>query len=369
MQTPYIGEIQLVAHEAVPNGWRECDGTLLQINQYQALFSLLGTTYGGNGQTTFALPDLRGRIPVMPGGVAVLGSKFGTETETLDVTQLPGHAHDVSGLTLSCASSSATLRSPVGAVPAAEARGVTAIYGSGASAMSPQAISGFAPELASAGGSQPHDNRAPYLALKYLIATSGLFPAQSGVMDADRGAFVGEISMFAGTFAPGGWAFCAGALLPISQNTALFSLLGTYYGGNGKSDFALPNLSGKTPMGTGTGPGGSEYEQGFQGGAESVTLAAFEMPVHTHPIQSGGATPALRCFSGAGNASTPVANVPAAEAFGATAIYRPAADSSSAMSYPTATQTTGSGLPHNNRPPSLGVNFIIALQGVFPAPQ
>jgi len=365
--SPYLGEIQMLAFPFAPRGWAACNGQLLAINQNQGLFALIGTTYGGNGQTNFALPDLRSRMPVMEGGGLTLGTKVGTESETLNITQLPAHAHVVTGLTLGAAAGAATLRSPANAVPALEARGVTAPYSSNASsAMSEQAISGFAPVLSSVGGSQPHTNLAPYLALHYVIALQGMFPSASGGLDPNRTPYVGEITMVAyDTVVPDGWVPCSGQLLPLSQNTALFSLLGTYYGGDGKATFALPNLNGKTPIMHGDSTTGSTYDLGQESGVDSVALFASEIPSHNHPVASGSATPSLRCVSGPGNSTSPVGNLPAAEAFGATATYRPAADGS-VMAHPVGTQSAGAGQSHNNRPPSLTINFLIALQGVFP---
>ena len=168
--------------------------------------------------------------------------------------------------------------------------------------------------------------------------------------------FVAEIRIFAGNFAPKGWAFCNGQLMPISQNTALFSLLGTSYGGDGKSTFALPNLQGCAPLhaGTGPGPGLSERFLGDTGGEQTVTLIESEIPSHTHTVN---------CSSGSGTSATP-----ANSTFGSGARGRPAAyaSGSNVQMSPTATSQTGGSLPHNNMPPYLCLTFIIALQGVFP---
>jgi microcystin-dependent protein len=185
MLEPFIGEIQIVAFNYAPRGWALCNGQFLPINQNQALFSILGTTYGGNGQTTFALPDFRSRQPMHWGsnmmGLSVsLGQRLGTEAETITASTLPAHVHALTGLSLQCSSAAATNRSPVNRVHAMEAAGVTAVYSSNAnSAMSAQAITEFAPVLTAAGGGQPHTNLNPYLTLNFVIALQGIFPSQN----------------------------------------------------------------------------------------------------------------------------------------------------------------------------------------------
>jgi len=165
--------------------------------------------------------------------------------------------------------------------------------------------------------------------------------------------FVAEIRIVSFNFAPTGWAFCDGQLLPLSQNTALFSLLGTMYGGNGKSTFALPDLQGRAPMMWGQGPGLSSYQAGESGGAETVSLQSSEMPMHTHMLYGGDAAgPAVPDPAGAALGASP------ARAYTST----PPGESMSAQ----AVSVTGGGQPHNNMSPYLAANFIIALQGVFP---
>lgn len=167
--------------------------------------------------------------------------------------------------------------------------------------------------------------------------------------------FVAEIRMFAGNFAPTGWAQCNGQLLPLSQNTALFSLLGTVYGGDGKSTFALPNLQGSLPIAQGQGAGLSERVLGETGGSENVTLLQSEMPAHTHAINAYKDDPA--------DVNTPSPNV----ILGASAALNLYATSGANTTLNLqALAISGGGLPHNNMPPYLVVNFIIAMQGVFP---
>jgi microcystin-dependent protein len=168
--------------------------------------------------------------------------------------------------------------------------------------------------------------------------------------------FVAEIRIFAGNFAPTGWATCDGQLLPISQNTALFSLLGTTYGGDGKSTFALPNLQGSAPLQQGQGPGLSLRDLGEIGGEQSVTLLQTEMPAHNHTAMAA---------SGTGQPD-PTNNAWASGAKGFGNIYSPSVNASNVQMSPAALSINGSSQPHNNMMPYLCLTFIIALQGVFP---
>lgn len=170
--------------------------------------------------------------------------------------------------------------------------------------------------------------------------------------------FVAEIRILACDFAPTGWAFCDGQILPISQNTALFSLLGVMYGGNGRSNFALPDLQGRAPVGQGQGPGLSDYVVGESGGAASITLLESEMPSHVH---AGGNT----CFSGVAGSQSPARAVFAGENASMTATYVDDTNPAGVMA-PDAGAPSGGGQPHNNMMPFLALNFCIALQGVYP---
>ncbi len=170
--------------------------------------------------------------------------------------------------------------------------------------------------------------------------------------------FVAEIRIWACNFAPTGWAMCNGQLLPISQNTALFSLLGTTYGGDGKSTFALPNLEGSAAMHQGQGPGLSLRDLGESGGEQTVTLLDTEMPAHTHTFG--------KALNANGSSQTPVANIwaQAPAGRGTLAIY--GAPPTGAVN-PNSLSITGGSLPHNNLQPYLVLNFCIALQGIYPA--
>jgi microcystin-dependent protein len=167
--------------------------------------------------------------------------------------------------------------------------------------------------------------------------------------------FIGEIRIFAGNFAPVGWALCNGQLLPIQQNTALFSLIGTYYGGNGTSNFQLPNLQGNVIVGPGQGLGLSNYDIGEVGGSPNVTLLTNEIPSHTHVPHASSA---------GGDSDKPATNTVWAASTDGDNLYATAKNSSMAA---TALNPAGSNLPHNNMQPFLVLNYIIALQGIFPA--
>src|ERR1051325_4333628 len=172
--------------------------------------------------------------------------------------------------------------------------------------------------------------------------------------------FVAEIRIFPFNFAPKGWAFCDGQLLPISQNTALFSLLGTTYGGDGKSTFALPNMQGNAPIHTGgnqPGPGLSTYDLGEMGGTPTVTLLESEIPVHSHTFSANAV---------AGDTNSPAPTVSLARATNATP-YKPDQSTNLVNFAFQAVGPAGGSLPHNNMMPYLTLNFCIALQGIFPA--
>lgn len=170
--------------------------------------------------------------------------------------------------------------------------------------------------------------------------------------------FIGEIKIFGGSFAPKGWAFCSGQLLAIRQYTALFSLLGTNYGGDGTTTFGLPNLQGRIPMQAGQGPGLKQRSLGEQGGVRTVTLNQNQMAAHNH---------APGCNSGLSNATTPKGNVWSKTGSARQGInnYADTAGTSPALN----TQVfanIGGDQPHNNMPPFLVMNYIIALEGIFP---
>jgi microcystin-dependent protein len=176
---PYLGEIRLFSGSFPPKGWALCNGQLLLINQNQALFSLLGTTYGGNGQTTFALPDLRGIVPIGYGNSYTLGERGGEYTHTLTIAELPNHTHTIGNNTETVAASN---NNGTITTPQANVYGVNTTRGNEFST-TPNAQSAptvlNSSTVSSVGGSQPHQNTKPYTVVTYIIALQGIYPSQN----------------------------------------------------------------------------------------------------------------------------------------------------------------------------------------------
>jgi microcystin-dependent protein len=276
-----LAEVRLFAGNFAPAGWSFCQGQVFSISNNTALFSLLGTTYGGNGTNTFMLPDFRSLTIVHPGQGPGLsqwfpGAQGGQAQLSLPVTQIPAHTH--------------TLPPPY-------------------------------TNTGSAGGSQPRANGQPSLGLNCLIALFGQFPSPTQEV---YEPFVGQMPLFAGTFAPATYAFPSGQLTAVNQNTALFSVLGTNYGGDGITAFNLPNLQSRTPLGSGQGPGLSPWSLGQQTGSESVTMSLAQMPAHQHTVPW---VPPLAFLTG----------------------------------------TNGSNQPQSVMKPSLALTFLIATNGEMPS--
>lgn len=175
MAEPFLAEVRIVGFNFPPRGWAQCDGQILPINQNQSLYSLLGTTYGGDGRTSFALPDLRGRVPIHVGqapgqsGNYTAGAKGGEENHTLSVQEMPSHTHQP----LQATNTDGSAQAPAGNILA---RTVSLAYESNASTIGPNIQPGT---VSSVGGGQAHANEMPYIALNFIIALQGLFPSRN----------------------------------------------------------------------------------------------------------------------------------------------------------------------------------------------
>ena len=170
MGQPFIGEIRIVGFNFAPVGWADCNGQLLPISENDALFSLIGTTYGGDGEETFALPDFQGRVPIGTGNSHILAEMGGTEVETLSINQIPAHSHS-----MAASAGGGTSTSPANGAYGAIANGARSdrLYGA---AVGQTAAPNM---LSSVGGNQPHDNMEPFLTLRYIISLFGIYPPQN----------------------------------------------------------------------------------------------------------------------------------------------------------------------------------------------
>lgn len=335
MAQPFVGEIRMFGGNFAPAGWLFCDGQLLPISEYETLFQLIGTTYGGDGQETFALPDLRSRVPLHQGNGFMVAETGGVEEVTLTTQQIPAHAHSAR-----VSSKFGSTNSPKDTVVA---RSSLSQFTNTSSSKSIQM--GNASSVGPSGGSRPHTNLQPYLTINYIISLFGIFPAQNSGGSGE--AFVSEIQWVAFNFAPQGYALCNGQLMPINQNQALFSLLGTTYGGDGRVNFALPDMRGKIPIHMGNG-----HTLGETGGEQAHTLSLQELPGHSHSLTASG-NPATEK-----NAQNNIFGVTS------TSSYAYVADSDS----DTVTATVGGSQAHLNMQPFLSLTAIIAITGVFPSP-
>ena len=273
MAQPYVGEIRMFAGNFAPAGWMFCEGQLLPISENETLFQLIGTTYGGDGQSTFALPDLRGRLPFHQGNGFILAETGGAEEITLTREPDPGPQPRLARI--------ANARNRRTRQTMRRVASTTVRRSSRTDRTSREPVCTDRDRLCRR---QPAAHELPTVPVRRLhhLAVRNLPVADLRWSTTMADPFVAEIRIFPFNFAPKGWAWCDGQLLPLSQNTALFSLLGTTYGGDGKSNFALPDLQGRAPMHPGQGPGLSLHDLGETGGSETVTLLESEIPSHSH---------------------------------------------------------------------------------------
>jgi len=338
-----IGSIKMFAGNYPILGYLFCDGRQYPISQYRDLFNVIGTRYGGDGVSTFATPDLSARVPIHVGsGLGLsprsLGQTGGSEQAALSVAQMAAHTHAMSG-----GEAPATDRGPTSTSGLAESQG--RIYEAGTSPVAMSSLS-----VSATGGTTPHNNVQPFLAINFLIA----WKADSDFTTLYN-PYVAEIRMFAGNFIPKGWAACEGQLIVIRDSTALFSLLGTYYGGDGIVTFALPDLRGRAPMGATIDFGDlTPHYLADSGGSQTVTLTTNNLPAHAHGVT--------------GSSAVALSNDPAGKTLGVPFsgdnLYAPAAGPQTGLTG--ALGSTGGGQPHNNMQPYLAVNYIICLEGVWP---
>ncbi len=345
--TGLLGEIRLFAGTVAPRNWAMCDGSVLKIVFFEDLYRVIGSTYGGDGETTVGLPDLRGRAPMHIGSgpgltPRALAETGGTEQAGLSAEQMPKHSH-----VLSAVPAPATDREPrVSSFMAQSDQNIYAPGGANAVAMAPASI-------ATVGSGAPHENMQPYVSVSFIIATIGQFPFRNEYSFSPADPYTGEIRMFAGDYVPtngpGSWWPCDGQILRIASVPGLFDVIGTTYGGDGHETFALPNLQGRIPIGA-----ADAHPLGEAGGSATVTLTIDNLPGHSH---------ALNAASGPGVSERAAGNMLASSTGGD--LYAPATSKLTAMS-PGALSRAGGGEPHNNMQPYLPVTFMICYAGSDP---
>ncbi len=350
-----LGQLMLVPFDRIPNGWLPCDGHLLTKTDCPQLFAVLGKSFGGDGLTTCALPDLRGRAALSSGqgaGLSMysLGQTGGSECVSLTTAQMPAHRH-----VLKATSQGVNAQRNVGALLADT--GASAGWNVYKQGVMPDATLDTS-ALATAGGSQPHENRQPFLALNWVIAaTVGTVPPRGEGSELD--VLLGSLILVPYDYEPEGFLFCQGQLLSVSAYPSLFMLLNTTYGGNGVTTFALPDLRGRTPVSAGRNPSLSRaYELGEMAGYETVTLTAEQMPGHSHAVR-GSASPA--------NATTAAGHLLAKADkntyFASQTQTTPVPDTQLS---PATIELAGGFDAHNNLMPYQTLNWMIALKGTFP---
>lgn len=346
MPDAYVGEIRMFAGDYAPVGWVPCDGQELPVQGNERLAELLSASFPGSSPDVFKVPDLRGRVPVGAGGSAE-GTKFtvgemgGEESVKLTAKEMPTHRHRARAQ-----STGPQLNTALGNVWAD--RSGAATY-----AAPPADRSMDRSTIESTGGTGAHENMMPYLALTFIMSTEGPMPTVSSGRTAVP-AMLGEVRLFAVDTVPAGWVQCDGQLLDIADHQALFSLIGTSFGGDGQRTFAVPDMRGRVALQLPAG-----REAGKRGGSERHTLALSELPAHTH-IVKGSAT-----VSGAAPASAfpskkvwgPVAGTTAIKPFGA---------NPDVFLHRDAITDVGDGASHNNMQPYLTVAFCLNVRGIYP---
>jgi microcystin-dependent protein len=342
----YAGEIRLFAGDFAPESWAFCDGQPLLIEENYLLWSMIGTTYGGDGVQNFNLPNLRGRVPmhmgVSPSGTPrQLGEQLGSTEVALTQQTMPSHSHPLAASTVP-----ALQQVPTGVLATAHSvQPGTLMYGTN------NVVAMNTAAMAPTTGDHPHQNCQPFLCLNFIIALTN---------EGDSEPYLGEVRVFATPTPPSGWAQCNGQLLPREYPyTGLFSLLGTSFGGDGKVSFALPNLQGRVPLHV--GDSNFDYLVGEASGVQQVSLELSQMPSHTHVLQASDAN---------ATAADPLGQLMAR---GVWKTGTASGDVGAYSSLPPATPmaieavgVTGSYEPHENMQPYLTLNYCIAMVGVFP---
>ena len=345
MGEPYLGEVKLISWNYAPKGWAFCNGQLLPINQNQALFSLLGTTYGGNGQTTLHCLTCAGARRCTWARDSTLGKIGGEEFHTLIKSEMPAHNHIVNA-----SDTQGNAEHRAGQHP--RARGRQSLW---RLPCQPQ-HSTLAPDtVTNTGGSQPHENRQPYPGAQCHHRPAGHLPVAKLRRARHGNPYIGEIRMFGGNFAPAGWHFCNGAAAPDLGKRALFNLIGTTYGGDGPDQLRPARSAGARSRSTrGRARDHAQLRARRTGRRRDRDADDATLPIHSHPFMARTAA-----------ASEPSPNGNVLGNLGDVSAVR-ARRRGSATGCRPRFRSDGGNQPHDNMMPFLCVNFIISLFGIFP---
>ncbi len=320
---PYPGEIRLFAGNVAPAGWVFCHGQVAKVRALPGLFSAIGARFGGDGRQTFALPDLRGRVPLHRSATIAVGAIGGAEAVTLAGSEIPQHGH---GLPVQDSTATSNTAGRALRVSASASGNRTVKLG----------------KMTSSGLGSAHDNLQPYLALNYMIAAD----------KPEAGPVVGEVRVIAGSGVPDGWARCDGQALDIARFGDLYSVIGTTYGGDGRTQFALPDLRGRVAIQAGRGPGLSTRKLGEMGGDIAIALREDQLPQHDHEAElSVAIADGERVLLASSGGGTATGSTDAADRL-----------------VNVATGVCGETATHQNLQPYLALNYVIAVRGRLPEP-
>lgn len=320
----YSGEIRFFAGNVPPAGWAFCHGQTAQIDAARQLHAAIGTRFGGDGRTTFRLPDLRSRVPVHRSERIGVGTVGGAESVALADAEIPRHTHGL------------PIATSVGKAGQSSSRALLVTDGGGSG------VDVRLGAMTSNGLGTTHPNMQPYLALNAIIALS----------DEADGPFIGEVRVLAGAAAPDGWARCDGQGLAIDEFGDLYSVIGTTFGGDGRKAFALPDLRGRVAIAAGRGPELTTRWLAESGGEMTVALREDQVPTHEHDASIRVAT-------------APGTRSPMASSAG---VAISAIGAASQHAVPVVTERIGGSDGHSNLQPYMALTYIIACRGRLPEP-
>jgi len=312
---PFIGEIRAFPYNYAPYGWLECNGQMLSVDDFTLLFSLIYNQFGGDGRTTFALPNLRGFAAMHTGHGPGLSNRYygmygGSKTAMLQYSTFPAHSHSMSTATVkvACTTGPADATSPVDGVEAANADSgdPSRFLDKTPTATMKAGIIDVSGGTGGSGSNVNHENLMPFQTMGYFIATDGIYPSDGSASD----SFTGEIRLLPRPRNLSNWVPCDGQTFSIQEYTPLFSLIGTTYGGDGRATFKLPDMRSRIPISYGSRPGSPVRQCGAMGGAENVVLTEQTIPGHTHPLGSN-AEVELKCSSSPATSPDPAGMVSA----------------------------------------------------------